>query len=298
MVYPGPTYDAAATLRAVHDERCTSLYGVPSQFIAELQQPTFSEFDLTSLRTGIMAGAPCPVEVMRKVRECMHMKDIAICFGMTETSPVSFQTQHGDSEERRVCTVGTVHPHIEACVVNPETEECVERGVAGELWVRGYSVMAGYWNNPEATAEMITDEGWCRTGDLVVLNEEGYCKIVGRIKDVVIRGGENLFPREIEDFLHNYPDLVDCQIFGVPDARFGEQLCAWVKLRHGTTTEDVRQWCIGKISKHKIPKYWKQVAEFPTTTSGKPQKYIMRKMAIEELGLSAPVLSGAESGCG
>ena len=301
MVYPGPTYDAAATLRAVHDERCTSLYGVPSQFIAELQQPSFNEYDLTSLRTGIMAGAPCPVEVMRKVRENMHMDEVAICFGMTETSPVSFQTRKYDPEEKRVCTVGTVHPHVEACVVDPDTEECVERGVPGELWVRGYSVMSGYWNNPIATSSTINDQGWCRTGDLAVLDDDGYCKIVGRLKDVVIRGGENLYPREIEDFLHENPDVIDVQVFGVPDVRMGEQLCAWVKLRHGTgaSTTAVRQWCVGKISKHKIPKYWKEVNnEFPTTVSGKPQKYVMRKMAMEELGLGEPVMSGAEAGCG
>ncbi|KAH7623019.1 hypothetical protein Ndes2526B_g02313 [Nannochloris sp. 'desiccata'] len=299
MVYPGPVFDSSAVLRSVESEKCTSLYGVPSQFISELENPDFDKFNLNSLRTGIMAGAPCPVKIMRKVRDTMFMKDIAICFGQTETSPVSFQTRKDDSEELRVCTVGTVHPHIEACVVDPETHEIVERGVSGELWIRGYSVMKGYWNDPEATQNTIDAQGWYHTGDLAVLDDQGYCKIVGRIKDMVLRGGECLFPREIEEFLHQNPVISDVQVFGVPDEKMGEQLCAWVKLkktecstRRGADAgeqvlieSDMKKWCLGKISKHKIPKYWKIVSEFPTTASGKPQKYLMRRQAIQELGL-------------
>jgi fatty-acyl-CoA synthase len=305
MVYPGQVFDPKAVLHTVESEKCTSLYGVPSQFIAELENPDFGTFDLRSLRTGIMAGAPCPVSIMRRVREDMHMKEISICFGQTETSPVSFQTRKDDTEERRVCTVGMVHPHTEACVVDPETHEIVDRGVAGELWVRGYSVMKGYWNDVEATNNTIDDQGWCHTGDLAVLDGDGYCKIVGRIKDMVLRGGECLFPREIEDFLHHNPVISDVQVFGVPDERMGEQLCAWVKLKEkaeaGTVTVavsevDLKNWCQGKISKHKIPKYWKIVSEFPTTASGKAQKYLMRRQAIQELGLEAAAVAAEVEG--
>jgi len=312
MVYPGPAFDSSAVLRCVESEKCTSLYGVPSQFISELENPDFDKYDLSSLRTGIMAGAPCPVKIMRKVRGAMSMREIAICFGQTETSPVSFQTRKDDSEELRVFTVGTVHPHIEACVVNPETNEIVERGVSGELLVRGYSIMKGYWNDPEATLNTIDAQGWCHTGDLAVLDDQGYCKIVGRIKDMVLRGGECLFPREIEEFLHQNPVISDVQVFGVPDEKMGEQLCAWVKLKKkygdesgggdaaGAKEEaeeqelfesDLKKWCVGKISKHKIPKYWKIVSEFPTTASGKPQKYLMRRQAIQELGSAAGLAS-------
>jgi fatty-acyl-CoA synthase len=304
MVYSDPVYDPAAVLRSVQNERCSSLYGVPSQFIAELELVDFDKYDLSSLRTGIMAGAPCPSHIMRQVREKMGIKEISICFGQTETSPVSFQTRKDDSEERRVCTVGTVHPHVEACVVDPETEEIVDRGVAGELWIRGYSVMKGYWNDPEATNKTIDSQGWCHTGDLAVLDDQGYCKIVGRLKDMVLRGGECLYPREIEDFLHRNPATSDVQVFGVPDEKMGEQLCAWVKLKSSSnnngavgeelnplavkvTETDLKNWCAGKISKHKIPKYWKIVSSFPTTASGKPQKYLMRSQAIKDLGLEA-----------
>jgi fatty-acyl-CoA synthase len=307
MVYPGPVFNSSAVLRSVANEKCTSLYGLPSQFISELENPDFHKFNLSSLRTGIMAGAPCPVKIMRKVRDAMSMKEIAICFGQTETSPVSFQTRKDDSEELRVCTVGTVHPHVEACVVDPERREIVERGVSGELFIRGYSVMKEYWNDPEATLQTIDAQGWCHTGDLAVLDDQGYCKIVGRIKDMVLRGGECLFPVEIEELLHQNPVISDVQVFGVPDEKMGEQLCAWVKLKKRNSDEkegggddaagacveaeeqvvfasDLKRWCLGKISRHKIPKYWKIVSEFPTTASGKPQKYLMRRQAILELG--------------
>ena len=290
MVYPGPGFDPEQTLKAIVRSRATSIYGTPTHFISMLDAPRFSLYDTaSSLRTGIMAGAPCPPPIMRRVREEMGAHDVSICFGQTETSPVSFQTLPNDSEERRVGTVGTIHPHLEACVVDPDSKrERLPLNTPGELIVRGYSVMMGYFGDDEATAKTIDADGFYRTGDLASIDGDGYLRIVGRIKDVVIRGGENLFPKEIEDFLHTHPDVSEVQVFGVPDKKYGEQLCAWVKLKNGGSTghhQQLREWCTGKISKHKIPKYWKIVSEYPTTTSGKPQKFIMRKMASEELGL-------------
>ncbi len=287
IVIPAPTFDPAATLKAVQAERCTSLYGVPTMFIAELELPDFSEYDLTSLRTGIMAGSPCPVEVMKRVVSEMHMHEVTICYGMTETSPVSAQTRHDDELERRVSTVGRVHPHIEVKIIDPATGLTVPRGTPGELCTRGYSVMLGYWEDPERTAEVIDAARWMHTGDLATMDDAGYVNIVGRIKDMVIRGGENLYPREIEEFLYGHPAIEDVQVIGVPDARYGEELCAWVKLREGAelTEEDVREYCRGRLAHFKIPRYVRFVEEFPMTITGKIQKYRMREISIEELGL-------------
>ncbi|MGW4652409.1 AMP-binding protein [Kitasatospora sp. NPDC004289] len=288
VVIPAPGFEPAATLRAVAAERCTSLYGVPTMFIAELNDPTFEEHDLSSLRTGIMAGSPCPVEVMKQVVERMGMRDVSICYGMTETSPVSTQTRLDDTLERRVSTVGRVGPHLTVKVVDPLTGETVPRGTHGELRTRGYSVMLGYWNDPERTAEAVDAEGWMRTGDLAVMDEEGYLNITGRIKDMVIRGGENLYPREIEEFLHTHPDVLDAQVIGVPDAKYGEELMAWVKLRPGApelTPEALRAYCEGRIARHKVPRYVHLVEEYPMTVTGKIRKVEMREEAIELLGL-------------
>src|SRR3954468_23628954 len=289
IVIPAPGFDAEATLRAVAVERCTSLYGVPTMFIAELEHPEFSSFDLTSLRTGIMAGSPCPVEVMKRVQRDMHMSEVAICYGMTETSPVSTQTRSDDSLERRVSTVGRPGPHIEVKIVDPDTGLVVPCGEAGEFCTRGYSVMLGYWNEPEKTAEAIDAARWMHTGDLATMDEEGYCNIVGRIKDMVIRGGENVYPREIEGFLYSHPAVADVQVIGVPDAKFGEELMAWVQLKEGAsalTAEDVREFCQGRIAHFKIPRYVKVVDEFPMTVTGKVQKFKMRETSIAELGLT------------
>ncbi|OBG29744.1 AMP-binding protein [Mycobacterium sp. E3198] len=285
VVIPSPGFDPAATLRAVQAERCTSLYGVPTMFIAELAVPDFDDYDLGSLRTGIMAGSPCPVEVMRKVIERMHMPGVSICYGMTETSPVSTQTRTDDPLERRVGTVGRVGPHLEVKVVEPAGDRTVPRGVAGEFCTRGYSVMAGYWNDPERTAEVIDADGWMHTGDLAVMDECGYVQITGRIKDLIVRGGENVSPREIEEFLHTHPDIVDAHVIGVPDARYGEEVMAVVMLRDGAalTIEGLRAFCAGRIAHFKVPRYLRIVDEFPMTVTGKVRKAEMREQAVEYL---------------
>jgi fatty-acyl-CoA synthase len=287
MVFPSESFDPGAVLRTVQQERCTSLYGVPTMFIAELDHPEFGSFDLSSLRTGIMAGSPCPVEVMKRVQKDMHMPEVTICYGMTETSPVSTQSKTDDPLEKRVGTVGQVHPHVEIKIVDPTTGRIVPRGAPGELCTRGYSVMLGYWNDPHATRGAIDDGRWMRTGDLATMDEQGYVNIVGRIKDMVLRGGENIFPREVEEFLYTMPGVSDVQVIGVPDAKYGEELMAWVKLRPGAslTGEQIRGFCRGKIATYKIPRYYKFVDGFPMTVTGKIQKYKMREAAIEELGL-------------
>jgi fatty-acyl-CoA synthase len=289
MVIPAPTFDPDATLRSVAGERCTSLYGVPTMFIAELAHPSFADFDLSSLRTGIMAGSPCPIEVMRRVVSEMHMAEVAICYGMTETSPVSTQTRADDPLELRVGTVGRPGPHIEIKIIDPATGLTVPRGETGELCTRGYSVMRGYWKEPDKTADAIDGARWMHTGDLAVMDEHGYCNIVGRIKDMVIRGGENLYPREIEEFLYTHPAITDVQVVGVPDERYGEELCAWVRIRAGAqlTDEQVRDFCRGKLAHHKIPRHVMFVDDFPMTVTGKVQKFEMRKIAVRELGLEA-----------
>ncbi|MBI1378389.1 MAG: AMP-binding protein [Frankiales bacterium] len=288
MVLPSPGFDPALTLRAVQDERCTSLYGVPTMFIAELNLPDFGSYDLSSLRTGIMAGSPCPVEVMKRVVADMGMTEVTICYGMTETSPVSTQTGADDDLDRRTSTVGRVHPHLEIKVVDPVDGRTVERGETGEFCTRGYSVMRGYWEEPDKTAEAIDADGWMHTGDLAVMDEHGYVNIVGRIKDMVIRGGENVYPREIEEFLYTHPDIVDAQVIGVPDDKYGEELMAWVRLRPGVETlsaESLREYCQGRLAHYKIPRYVKVVDEFPMTVTGKIRKVEMREDSIAELGL-------------
>src|SRR4051794_27070570 len=288
MVIPAPAFEPEATLRAVQDERCTALYGVPTMFIAELEHPRFADYDLSSLRTGIMAGSPCPVETMRQVIDRMHMDDVTICYGMTETSPVSTQTGADDPLERRVGTVGRVHPHVEVKVVEPGTGRALPRGETGELCTRGYSVMLGYWDDEERTREAIDAGRWMHTGDLAVMDAEGYLNIVGRIKDMIIRGGENVYPREIEEFLYTHPDIVDAQVIGVPDERYGEELMAWVRLRPGAeplTAEALREFCAGKLAHYKVPRYIKIVEEFPMTVTGKIRKVEMRTVSVEELGL-------------
>jgi fatty-acyl-CoA synthase len=287
MVIPAPAFDAEATLRAVQDERCTSLYGVPTMFIAELEHPNFAQYDLSSLRTGIMAGSPCPIETMRRCVSQMHMSEVTICYGMTETSPVSTQTGADDTMEQRVGTVGRTHPHLETKIVSPETGAIVERGTPGELCTRGYSVMLGYWNDDERTAEAIDRARWMRTGDLAVMDADGYVNIVGRIKDMVIRGGENVYPREIEEFLMGHPDVADVQVIGVPDARFGEELMAWIIPRGGASLdqEQIAEFCRGKIAHFKVPRYVECVSEFPLTVTGKVMKFKLRERAVEDLGL-------------
>ena len=289
IVIPAPGFDPAATLRAVAAEQCTALYGVPTMFIAEFALPDFASYDLSSLRTGIMAGSPCPVEVMKRVVSEMHMTEVTICYGMTETSPVSAQTRADDDMERRVSTVGRVHPHVEVKVVSPETGLALPRGDAGELCTRGYSVMLGYWNDPQQTSGVIDDARWMHTGDLAVMDEAGYLNIVGRIKDMIIRGGENVYPREVEEFLYTHPAIEDVQVIGVPDARYGEELCAWVKLRPGQdlTEQDLRAYCTGKIAHFKIPRYLRITGDFPMTVTGKVQKFKMREVSIAELGIAA-----------
>jgi fatty-acyl-CoA synthase len=288
MVIPAPTFDPAATLRAVEDERCTSLYGVPTMFIAELGLPDFADYDLSSLRTGIMAGSTCPMEVMRRVASEMHMSEVSICYGMTETSPVSTQTRVDDPLELRVSTIGRPGPHIEVKIVDPETGLTLEHDAIGELCTRGYSVMRGYWQEPERTAEAIDASGWMHTGDLATMDANGYCAIVGRIKDLVIRGGENLYPREIEEFLYTHPGIADVQVIGVPDERYGEELCAWVRragVESSLSEEDVRDFCRGRLAHQKVPRYVMFVDEFPMTVTGKIQKYLMRQASVETLGL-------------
>jgi fatty-acyl-CoA synthase len=284
MVYPGEGFDPLATLQTVAEERCTSLYGVPTMFIAELDHPEFSKFDLNSLRTGMMAGAPCPIEVMRRCIRDMHLTEMTIGYGMTETSPVSTQTALDDPIERRVSTVGRVHPHVEIKVIDTEGR-VVPTGTPGEFCTRGYSVMLGYWDDPERTAQAIDAGRWMHTGDLATMDADGYCNIVGRIKDMVIRGGENVYPREIEEFLYRHPKIQDVQVFGVPDARYGEELCAWVRLRPGETltTDEVREFCRDQIAHYKVPRHIRFVDEFPMTVTGKIQKFIMRERMTEEL---------------
>lgn len=288
MVYPGEGFDPLATLRAIEQEKCTALYGVPTMFIAELDHPEFSKFDLKSLRTGIMAGAPCPIEVMKRVNTEMNMREVTIAYGMTETSPVSFQSATDDPLERRVSTVGRIHPHVEVKVVDLDGR-IVKRGERGELCTRGYSVMLGYWEEKEKTGDVLDANGWMHTGDLATIDDEGYCNIVGRIKDLVIRGGENLYPREIEEFLYRHPKIQDVQIFGVADARYGEELCAWIRVRSGETltAEEVRAFCDGQIAHNKIPRYVEFVDEFPMTVTGKIQKFVMREAVEQRLGLKA-----------
>jgi fatty-acyl-CoA synthase len=287
MVYPAESFEAGAVLQTVQDERCTVLYGVPTMFIAELDYPEFSRYDLTSLRTGVMAGSPCPIQVMRNVIDRMHMTEVEICYGMTETSPVSFQSRLDDSIERRVSTVGRIHPHVEVKLVDANSGTVVPAGEPGELCTRGYSVMLGYWNNDEATRKAIDAARWMHTGDLATMDEAGYVNIVGRLKDMVIRGGENVYPREIEEFLYLHPKVSDVQVIGVPDAKYGEELMAWVRLKEGqtATSEELTEYCRGQIATYKIPRYWKFVDGFPMTVTGKIQKFIMREQSIQELGL-------------
>jgi fatty-acyl-CoA synthase len=290
MVIPAPAFEPKATLEAVAAEQCTSLYGVPTMFIAELNDPGFADHDLSSLRTGIMAGSPCPVEVMKQVIDRMGMTEVSICYGMTETSPVSTQTRVDDSVERRVSTVGRVGPHLESKVVDPETGLTLPRGEPGELCTRGYSVMLGYWEQPDKTAEAIDAARWMHTGDLAVMDDEGYLNITGRIKDMVIRGGENVYPREIEEFLYTHPDVLDAQVIGVPDQKYGEELMAWIRVREGAeplTADAVREFCTGKLARYKIPRYVHIVDEFPMTVTGKVRKVEMREQSVTLLGLEA-----------
>ena len=288
MIYPAEAFDPLATLQTVAEERCTALYGVPTMFIAQLDHAEFAKFDLKSLRTGIMAGSPCPIEVMKKVQSHMHMGEVTIAYGMTETSPVSTQCATDDPVERRVSTVGQVLPHIEIKIVDVEGK-AVPRGETGEFCTRGYSVMKGYWNDAEKTRDAIDEAGWMRTGDLATMDEEGYVNIVGRLQDMVIRGGENVYPREIEEFLYSHPKIQDVQVIGVPDPRYGEEICAWIKLHDGktATAEEIREFCKGEIAHYKIPRYIEFVPEFPMTITGKIQKFVMREQTIEKLGLKA-----------
>jgi fatty-acyl-CoA synthase len=287
VVYPAEAFDPKATLEAIQAERCVSVYGVPTMFIAMLAHPDFASFDLSSLRTGVMAGSPCPVEVMKQVVADMNMAEVTICYGMTETSPVSFQSRVDDPIDRRVSTVGRAHPHVECKIVDPETGAVVPLGSPGELCTRGYSVMLGYWDNPEATAGAIDRAGWMHTGDLAVMDDEGYVNIVGRSKDMIIRGGENIYPREIEEFLFTHPDIVDVQVVGVPDEKYGEEVCAWVRVRAeaALTIDDLRAFCSGRIAHYKVPRYLRVTEEFPMTVTGKVQKFKMRETSVEELGL-------------
>ena len=288
MVYPAESFDPLAVLQTVASERCTALYGVPTMFIALLNHPQFADFDLTSLRTGIMAGSPCPIATMKEVIARMHMHEVTIAYGMTETSPVSFQTGRADPLDERVSTVGRVQPHLEVKIVDA-TGNTVPRGVPGELCTRGYSVMLGYWGDPEKTAEAVDAEGWMHTGDLATLDEQGYCRITGRSKDMVIRGGENVYPREIEEYLLSHPAVADAQVIGVPDERYGEEVCAWVVVRAGaeTTAEALREYCRGRIAHYKVPRYVRLVDGFPMTVTGKVQKYVMRQETALWLGIAA-----------
>ena len=292
MVIPAPGFDPEITLRTIQEERCTGVYGVPTMFIAMQHHPDFASYDLSSLRTGVMAGSVCPVEVMKRCVEDMHMAEVAIAYGMTETSPVSCQTRADDDLERRTATIGRAHPHVEIKVVDPTTGETVERGQPGEFCTRGYSVMLGYWEEPEKTAEAIDADGWMHTGDLAEMREDGYCNIVGRIKDMVIRGGENIYPREIEEFLYTHPDIEDVQVIGVPDERYGEELCAWIKMKSGPDhggpldADAVRAFATGKLAHYKIPRYVQVVDDFPMTVTGKVRKVEMREKSTAELGLA------------
>jgi fatty-acyl-CoA synthase len=290
VVLPSDAFEPKAVLEAVETERCTNLYGVPTMFTAEIDHPDFERFDLSSLRTGIMAGAPCPVEVMRKVIDKMHMDGVTICYGMTETSPVSTQTGADDEIERRTGTVGRVHPHVEIRIADPGSGQTLSRGESGEFQTRGYSVMLGYWDDPARTAEAIDADGWMHTGDLAVMDDEGYVSIVGRIKDMIIRGGENVYPREIEEFLYTHEAVADVQVIGVPDERYGEEIMAWVIVREGVsvTEDELRGYCRDKIAHYKIPRYIATCSDFPMTVTGKIQKFKLREQAIEQLGLAAP----------
>ena len=286
MVFPGEAFDPAATLKAVSDEACTALHGVPTMFIAELSVPNFSSYDLSTLRTGIMAGALCPIATMESVVKDMHMTDVTISYGMTETSPVSFQSSTDDPLDKRVATVGRVMPHLEVKIIDAHGQ-VVAVGEKGELCTKGYSVMKGYWGDEARTAEAIQD-GWMRTGDLAILDAQGYCSIVGRLKDMVVRGGENIYPREVEEFLFSHPNIADVQVFGVPDSKYGEEVCAWIVPRQGelVTLEDVKTFCKDRISHYKIPRYVKCVDAFPMTVTGKPQKFVMRDAMVHELASS------------
>jgi fatty-acyl-CoA synthase len=287
LVLPAESFDAESCLRAVQEERCTSLYGVPTMFIAQLDHPSFPSYRLDTLRTGIMAGAPCPVAVMRQVIDRMSMPEVTIAYGMTETSPVSFQSVVDDPLEARVSTIGTIHPHLESKIVDPQTGATVPRGEPGELCTRGYAVMLGYWNDPGATAAAIDAARWMHTGDLAVMREDGYVNIVGRLKDMIIRGGENIYPREIEEFLHLHPKISEVQVIGVPDLKYGEEVCVWIRLRegHSSTPEEIREFCRGQIATYKIPRYVHFISEFPMTVTGKVQKFRMREQMMLELGL-------------
>ncbi|MBX0326298.1 AMP-binding protein [Oscillochloris sp. ZM17-4] len=287
MIYPSEGFEPLAVLRAAQEERATSLYGVPTMFIAELEHPEFASFDLSSLRTGVMAGSPCPVEVMKRVQSQMNMREVEICYGMTETSPVSTQTRIGAPLEKQVGTVGEVHPHVEVKIIDPASGGVVPVGVTGELCTRGYSVMLGYWDNEAATRGAIDAGRWMHTGDLATMDDDGYINIVGRIKDMIIRGGENVYPREIEEFLYSHPKVSDVQVIGVPDLKYGEEIMAWVKLRPGETAdaEEIRAFCRGQIAHFKIPRYVTFVDSFPMTVTGKIQKFLMRQQSVEALGL-------------
>ena len=287
MIYPAESFDAAKTLETVDQERATAIYGVPTMFIAELETPDFGRYDLSSLRTGIMAGSPCPVEVMKRVIGQMNLTEITNCYGMTETSPVSFQTATNDPFDRRVSTVGRVHPHVQVKIVDAEGR-CVPRGVQGEIHTRGYSVMKGYWEDPDRTREVLDEAGWMHTGDLGVIDAEGYGNVTGRLKDMIIRGGENIYPREVEEFLYRLAAVQAVQVCGVPDPRFGEEVCAWIQLKPGaaTTPEEIREFCQDKIAHYKIPRHIRFVSEFPMTITGKVQKFAMREIMVKELGLS------------
>ena len=287
MVLPGEAFDALETLSALAGEGCTAVHGVPTMFAAMIDHPRFAEFNLKTLRTGIMAGSPCPIELMKRVVSHMHASEITIAYGMTETSPVSFQSDTRDSLERRVCTVGRIHPHVEVKIVDGDGNT-VPVGDKGELLTRGYSVMKGYWNDPERSAEAIDKDGWMHTGDLATIDAQGYCNIVGRVKDMLIRGGENVYPREVEEFLFTHPKVQSVQVFGVPDAKYGEEVAAWIILRPGqsASADDIRQFCQGQIAHYKIPRHVRFVAEMPMTVTGKPQKFIMRDQMMAELGLA------------
>jgi len=287
MVFPAEGFDPDSCLKSISQEKCTSVYGVPTMFVGMLQHPEFQSFDFSLLRTGIMAGAPCPIEVMKQCVSKMNLSEITIAYGMTETSPVSFQTSYNDPLERRVSTVGRVHPHVE-CKIVDDRGETVPPGVQGELCTRGYSVMKGYWDEPERTAESIDTEGWMHSGDLAVIDAEGYCNITGRVKDMVVRGGENIYPREVEEYLYQHPAIQEVQVFGVPDEKFGEEICAWIVLKGGETAtdEDILAFCRGQIAHYKIPRYLRFKSELPMTVTGKPQKFMMRDAMIEELSLA------------
>ena len=291
MIYPSEGFEPLAVLQAAEREKATAIYGVPTMFIAQLEHPDFDQFDLSSLRTGIMAGSPCPIEVMKKVQSLMNMHEVQIAYGMTETSPVSTQTRLGTPLEKQVSTVGQVHPHLEIKIIDEETGQVVPIGVPGELCTRGYSVMLGYWNDEERTREAIDAARWMHTGDLATMDEKGYINIAGRIKDMIIRGGENIYPREIEEFLYTHPKISDVQVIGVPDAKYGEEVMAWIKLKEGekATAEEIQAFCKGKIAHYKVPKFYRFTEDFPMTVTGKIRKVEMRQISIQELGLAAAI---------